>query len=264
MKKTVLLVWVLTLIMVVPSFATQVTYEYTINGRDLMNYVTADGTDGSTAIDNDIYNGARLYRNIDSRSYINSEKDSFTNWANNTTDRLADFNLWGYDGNGANWGEIYKVYSWGDTPTSSDSAWDGYIIDWPWGSFDNYANGKTGYGDHYNDGKLLGWGANDYSAGLDFSGTNNPTFTFQMTLNMDDPAFGSSSPWYDGVEGQMVFWFGGSMLTEGNEWVTNGIYEGNIILQGEQQPVPEPSTILLMGIGLLGLVGYSRKRSKKS
>ena len=29
-------------------------------------------------------------------------------------------------------------------------------------------------------------------------------------------------------------------------------------------PVPEPSTILLMGIGLLGLVGYSRKRSKKS
>jgi len=34
---------------------------------------------------------------------------------------------------------------------------------------------------------------------------------------------------------------------------------------GESTPVPEPSTILLMGTGLLGLVGYNRKRfSKKS
>ncbi|MCK5544200.1 MAG: PEP-CTERM sorting domain-containing protein [Desulfobulbaceae bacterium] len=32
-----------------------------------------------------------------------------------------------------------------------------------------------------------------------------------------------------------------------------------------QNPIPEPSTILLMGAGLLGLVGYNRKRfSKKS
>ena len=41
--------------------------------------------------------------------------------------------------------------------------------------------------------------------------------------------------------------------------MTIGTYE-----QINPNPVPEPSTILLMGIGLLGLVGYSRKRSKKS
>jgi hypothetical protein len=33
---------------------------------------------------------------------------------------------------------------------------------------------------------------------------------------------------------------------------------------GDVPAVPEPSTILLMGIGLLGLVGYSRKRFPKS
>jgi len=35
--------------------------------------------------------------------------------------------------------------------------------------------------------------------------------------------------------------------------------------EGDVAPVPEPSTILLMGIGILGLAGYSRKRfAKKS
>lgn len=45
-----------------------------------------------------------------------------------------------------------------------------------------------------------------------------------------------------------------------------GAYEdvaGVGIIAGGAAPVPEPGTMLLMGTGLLGLVGYNRKRSSK-
>ncbi|MDL1979258.1 MAG: PEP-CTERM sorting domain-containing protein [Deltaproteobacteria bacterium] len=53
-------------------------------------------------------------------------------------------------------------------------------------------------------------------------------------------------------------------------WVT-GLYNNGADLEishytgynSVPAPVPEPTTILLMGTGLLGLVGYSRKRSGK-
>lgn len=47
-------------------------------------------------------------------------------------------------------------------------------------------------------------------------------------------------------------------------WNTDLGYYSVDNVEYTSNPVPEPATLLSMGIGLLGLMGYSRKRSKKS
>jgi hypothetical protein len=97
--------------------ATLVTYEFTITGQQLMNYTIANGSSGQTAVDNGIYNDVRKRGGYS--SYLASENTDFVNWTNTTDEKLVSFNLWGYDGKGANWEEKYQIYDLGNTPTNT-------------------------------------------------------------------------------------------------------------------------------------------------
>jgi hypothetical protein len=85
-------------------------------------------------------------------------------------------------------------------------------------------------------------GDNTYSWEVN-TGTENFGLSSLITLNTDGTAFAK----FKATDGNFRF------------------YWAKLKAIAEAAPVPEPATILLMGIGLLGLVGYSRGRfSKKS
>ena len=128
-----------------------------------------------------------------------------------------------------------------------------------------------------------------FTLSVDGSADTLGLFSVEANLNFDTPELDVTSTglgvWatgsYDETSGCFV-WFNPVQkftLADGN--IISITLENFVLLDGVDPtvtvhatitnlgsgtaPVPEPSTILLMGSGLLGLVGYSRKRfSKKS
>lgn len=82
----------------------------------------------------------------------------------------------------------------------------------------------------------------------------------------DVPSFSSFdivptfSSWSTGADFDVTLSANGSFL-DGVLYVNSSTFE--LDYENQTAPVPEPSTMLLFGVGALGLLGYSRKRSSK-
>ncbi len=243
------------------------TWQFTITGADMMNVVYADGATGDKPVDLGIYEGARLYRGVDpdptavnyARSYVEgtyNENGAFETWFTTTTNRLASFNLWGQDGRGEGWGEVFN--STDQNGISSPTGWTQWDTDWPssWGTPPDDTSTFIGWdAAPYDD--VNGWGDVDYDESIGFGDGNetnwDKSFTFDIGLDTDDWNWYSATedPWHNGVEGQLCFWFGGWEVTTAGDW--GSIYEGNVVLQGHLVPLPAAAWAGLVLLGGMGL-----------
>ncbi len=226
------------------AFATPMTV--TFSGADIMALSTGENP-GTTP---EIGDGRVDFNNAQSiGTYSRTDTDvsssSFNNWINGleADEGISYFNLWLQDGNSnqaALWGEtiaLTDAYSSAINAFSS-SGWTGsvYTIGTEWGTAWEGRN-------------LITYTANSVDDYLRLGST--ATFGFTADIMGNNGATGPSYQMWVGAAGNDI------VSDDGADYFQRAI-------EANAAPVPEPSTILLMGIGLLGLVGYSRKRSKKS
>jgi hypothetical protein len=243
------------------AYADMVTRTYVFTGADLLNNVFVSGADGSTPVNNDLYDGARLLRvgtdgaaSDAGRTYVASQQDKFTTrWSQYAADGYVfdSFNLWGLDGRGANWGEDYKPYEF--VAMTAPAGWSTGLYTWPssWGA--SPAGAITT--------DFPWWQADVAGEGLSMTATPAELAgqEFSVTIKFD-----TDNMWWEQDVGkapntlnELTMWFGGYLedYSGGSSLLDYHLYEGNMSVVA----VPLPGAVLL---GMLGLA-YAGRRLRK-
>ena len=209
------------------------------------------------AADIGLFDGARRLKSIineddsppDYRSYRDDERDGYDAKVVELitpSTAIRELNLWGFDGNGANWGEDYKASGYGTI--TAPTGWVGSTPDvtdiYP--SFTPPSGALT----H----KFVAWKTTTYNSteGLDFIG-DEASKVFSFVVDFDDTdylwnQYTNGAP--NTLGGEMTFFFGSVMRTTAGD-AKNYDYQGNLVLT----PIPEPSTVIVWS--LLGSLAIS-------
>jgi len=172
-------------------------------------------------------------------------KADFLNWRDNDGGYISEFNIWIGDMSAAKgWGETLVIAPGGSLSATAATGWTAEVSANTW----------------VDDTLWASWSTTDSNYFLSAGGPDIGDFSFSADLYVDANSNGWDTTDALAVIGvDYTIWFGG--------YVGNNNYAPNdeaILFQStlEIAPVPEPATMVLFGLGILGLAGVSRKKQK--
>ncbi len=232
--------WLFLFVAVITMHATcAIASTITFNGADILAYSTSVNTNTTPVIGDgriDFSDGTQSIGTYQ-RADTNISSSAFNTWVDGlgVDQGISEFNLWLQDGasdQAALWGEtiaLTDAYSTDITPFAS-SGWTAsvYTVGTEWGSSWEGRN-------------LITYTANSSADYLRLNST--ATFGFTADIMGND---GATGPEYQ-------MWVGTSSIVTDD---TADYFQRAI----SANAVPEPATMLLFGIGLIGFAGVNRKK----